>query len=138
LQIEDFINNCDFENVTMSDTEKVAAFKTRTRDYANRIIHMYVALPKYDLAQILGKQLLRSGTSIGAHYREACRARSNAEFVSKLSVALQELDESDYWLDLIGMNGIFPEKRLEPLRLETNELMAMIAASLRTVKERED
>jgi four helix bundle protein len=75
--------------------------RTRTKQFALRIIRLYGALPSGNVAQVLGKQLLRSGTSVGAHYREGCRARSTAEFVSKLEVGLQELDESAYWLELL-------------------------------------
>lgn len=71
----------------------------RTKLYALRVIRLYVALPKTTEAQVLGKQVLRSGTSIGAHYREANRAKSDADFISKMETALQELDETIYWLD---------------------------------------
>ena len=70
--------------------------KTRTKQFALRVIHLYGALPNTTVAQVLGKQLLKSGTSVGAHYREGCRARSNAEFISKLEGGLQELEESAY------------------------------------------
>jgi four helix bundle protein len=73
----------------------------RTKDYALRIIRLYAALPKTTEAQILGKQVLRSGTSIGAHYREGNRAKSDADFIHKLETGLQELDETCYWLELI-------------------------------------
>lgn len=70
------------------------------------IIRLYTALPRTTLAQVLGKQLLRSGTSVGAHYREAQRAKSSLDFISKVEGALQELDESGYWLELIGDVGV--------------------------------
>ena len=72
--------------------------RERTKRFGLRVVWMYVALPPEQAAQVLGKQALRSGTSIGAHYREACRARSRAEFLSKARLALQELDETAYWL----------------------------------------
>ena len=80
--------------------------ETRTPDFALRIIKLFSALPKTTEAQVLGKQLLRSGTSVGAHYREAKRAKSNLDFISKIEGALQELDETCYWLELIEKSGI--------------------------------
>jgi four helix bundle protein len=85
--------------------------RLRTKTFALRIIRLYVALPKTTEAQVIGKQLLRSGTSVGARYREACRARSDAEFISKLEAALQELDESEYWIELLIDGAIVPGKR---------------------------
>ena len=76
--------------------------KQRTKEFALRIVRLYVALPKTTESQVLGKQLLRSGTSVGAHYREAQRAKSNADFISKIEGGLQELDETCYWLELIS------------------------------------
>ncbi len=89
--------------------------KGRTKEYALRIIRMYSALPAATVdAGVLGKQLLRSGTSVGAHYREAQRAKSDADFINKIEGALQELDESQYWLELICEAGLLPEERLTP------------------------
>ncbi len=75
--------------------------KKRTKKFALRIIRLYSSLPKSTEAQVIGKQVLRSGTSVGAHYREACRSRSNAEFISKIEGGLQELEETIYWLELL-------------------------------------
>jgi four helix bundle protein len=110
--------------------------KERTREFALRTIRLYAALPKSTIAQVLGKQLLRSGTSVGAHYREGCRSRSRAEFVSKLEGALQELEESRYWLELLEAERLVPAAALTPLVQEADELTAMIIASVRTVKAR--
>ncbi|MBN2579577.1 MAG: four helix bundle protein [Pirellulales bacterium] len=74
--------------------------RKRTKDFALRIIRMLVALPKSLSAEVIGRQIVKSGTSVGAYYREACRSRSNAEFISKIEGALQELDETSYWLEL--------------------------------------
>jgi four helix bundle protein len=82
----------------------------------------------------MGKQLLRSATSVGAHYRESCRARSPAEFVSKLEVALQELDESLYWMELLVEGEIVPAPKLEALCKEANELIAILVTSINTSK----
>ena len=89
--------------------------RERTKKFALRIIKLYSALPRRGDAQVLGNQVLKSGTSVGAHYREACRAKSDADFISKIEGALQELDETSYWLELIGEAEILPTKRLEPL-----------------------
>jgi four helix bundle protein len=88
--------------------------RKRTKDLALRIIRLYAALPNTVESQVLGKQLLRSGTSVGAHYREACRAKSNPDFISKIEGGLQELDETLYWLELVGEAQL-----LEPARLKT-------------------
>ena len=108
--------------------------KQRTKDFALRIIRMYCALPKSTEAQILGKQALRSGTSVGAHYREATRARSDAEFISKLEGGLQELEETGYWLELLGESKIVAPQKLAGLNQEAVELAAMLTASVKTVK----
>jgi four helix bundle protein len=119
----------------MSDN-KSAALRERTKQYALRIIRMYSALPKTTVAQVIGKQVLKSGTSVGAHYREACRSRSAAEFVSKMEGALQELDETDYWLELLIESNILPAARLRDLRRETDELIAIFTTSARTAKRK--
>lgn len=108
----------------------------RTKQFALRVVRVYAALPVAVLAQTLGKQVLRSGTSVGAHYREACRARSDAEFVSKLEVGLQELDETVYWLELLTEAGVFPPERLADLITEADELIAILTASVKSVKAR--
>jgi four helix bundle protein len=99
--------------------------RDRTLQYGIRIVRLYRALPKNTESQVIGKQVLRSGTSVGANYREACRARSDAEFVAKLNISLQELDETDYWLELLVQVGLISPERLEPLRDETNQLIAI-------------
>ena len=110
--------------------------KARTKAYALRIVRLYGALPKRTDAQVLGKQLLRSGTSVGAQYREACRAKSDADFVNKLEGAPQELEESSYWLELIAEAGLFAQARIGPLIEETNELTAMFVTMVRNTKGR--
>jgi four helix bundle protein len=88
--------------------KKLIDLKTRTKAFALRVIRLYSALPQTPVAQVIGKQLLRSGTSVGAHYREGARSRSDAEFISKLEGALQELEETAYWLELLGESGTLP------------------------------
>ncbi|HJU53808.1 MAG TPA: four helix bundle protein [Pyrinomonadaceae bacterium] len=110
--------------------------KQRTKAFALRIIRLYTALPKSPEAQVLGKQILRSGTSVGAHYHEACRAKSDADFVSKVEGGLQELDETIYWLELLGEANIFTEERLKPLHQEAEELISMFVTIVKNVKVR--
>jgi four helix bundle protein len=116
------------EEVKMKNEEKRSRsidLALRTKEYAKRIIRLYVALPKSQVAQVLGKQLLRSGTSVGANYREAHRARSKAEFLSTVGTCLRELAESEYWLELLSDENILPPTRLQPLIKETRELTAI-------------
>jgi four helix bundle protein len=108
----------------MQNEEKDLA--ARTKNFARRIIRLYVALPKETVAQVLGKQALRSGTSVGANYREANRSRSKAEFISKIGDCLKEADETAYWLELLADEKIVTKNRLEPLLQETNELIAIL------------
>jgi len=110
--------------------------KERTKQFALRIIRLYAALPRRGEGQVLGNQILKSGTSPGAQYREAQRAKSDADFISKIEGGLQELDETVYWLELIGGAGVLPEKRLEPLHKEAHELMAIFVTIVKTVKRR--
>jgi len=100
------------------------------------VIRLYSALPKAAVAQVLGHQLLRSGTSVGANYREASRARSKPEFISKLGDSLKELGESEYWLELLSEEKVLPPSRLQPLLQETSELIALFVASIKTARSR--
>ena len=110
--------------------------RDRTKQFALRTIRLFSALPKSGEAQVIGKQLLRSGTSVAANYREACRSRSDAELVSKLSIVEQEFDESLLWLELLVESGIMPEAKLAELRKESDELLRMTVASIKTLKSR--
>jgi four helix bundle protein len=110
--------------------------KDRTKDFALRIIKLYSAMPKRGAGQVLGIQILKSGTSPGAQYREAQRAKSDADFVSKIEGALQEFDETIYWLELIGAANLLPEKRLSALHIEAEELTAIFVTIVKTVKRR--
>jgi len=108
----------------MQNAEKDLA--ERTKRFARRVIRLYVALPREPVAQVLGKQALRAGTSVGANYREADRARSKAEFASKIGDCLKEADETLYWLELISDEQILDTKRLAPLIQEANELVSIL------------
>jgi four helix bundle protein len=109
--------------------------RLRTAAFALSIVRMFVRLPKTTEAQVLGKQLLRSGTSVGANYREACRARSKAEFISKISECLREIDESSYWLELLSQAQIVPDHLLNRECSEANELTAIFVATLVRLKK---
>ena len=122
----------------MNEAEKRDLGK-RTKAYGLRIINLYVRLPHSRTPQgrvtnVLGDQALRSGPSVGAHYREGRRARSTAEFISKIETALQELDETAYRLEMLIESGIVKAKLLEGLLQETNELISIFVKSVRTAK----
>ncbi len=119
----------------MTETER-RDLRQRTTEYALRIIRMYASLPKGVQAQILGKQVLRSGTSVGAQFRESQRSKSDADFINKLQGSLQELDETAYWLELLVESGIVPAEKLDSLRKETDELTAILVAIVTKVKKR--
>jgi four helix bundle protein len=119
----------------MKGDDGIKDLRTRTKQFALRIIRLFSALPNTTEAQVVGKQLLRSGTAVGAHYREGHRARSTAEFVSKLEVGLQELDETSYWMELLIEGGIMPERRLTELLQEANELTAIVVTCVKRAKE---
>ena len=108
--------------------------KARTKDYALSIVRLFAELPKRTETQVIGQQLLRSGTSVGAQYREGTRAKSNADFISKLEGSLQELEESEYWLELLGESGFVPEDRLASVKKETGELKGIFVAIVRNTK----
>jgi four helix bundle protein len=110
--------------------------RARTKAFALRIIRLYASLPKTTEAQVIGKQILRSGTPVGAQYHEAKRARSTSEFVRKIEGGLQELEETVYWLDLLAESGIVPATRLTELHRESEELTAIRVSSVKTAKLR--
>jgi four helix bundle protein len=108
--------------------------KLRTKQFALRIIRLFKALPKNDEARTLGRQLLRSGTSVAANYRAVCRSRSRAEFLARIGVVVEEIDESVLWLELLAESEILPQRRLTAILQEANELCAIFAASQLTAK----
>ena len=110
--------------------------KERTREFALRIVRCYAALPRTTVAQVLGKQMLRAGTSVGAHYREGVRSRSDAEFVSKLDGALQELEETCYWLELLAAEQLGSKTDLASIAVEADELTAILVTCVKKVKAR--
>ncbi|HSE30792.1 MAG TPA: four helix bundle protein [Pyrinomonadaceae bacterium] len=110
--------------------------RKRTKQFALRIIKLYLAVPQKGVGYVLGPHLLKAGTSVGAHYREACRAKSNADFISKIEGALQELDETTYWLELLSEGGVVAPKRLVPLITEADELIRIFVVMVKNVKLR--
>ena len=119
----------------MNNQRRGDDLKARTKKFALQVVRTYSHLPKTTEAQVLGKQVLRSGTSVGAHYREACRAKSDADLISKMEGALQELDETQYWIELLIESDIGSEE-LKVIWSEANELIAIFVASVRTIKNR--
>lgn len=111
-------------------------FKGRTRQLALEIIQLVESLPRSQTADVIGRQLLRSGTSIGANYRAACRGKSRADVISKLAIVEEEADESIYWLELLIESKIVEPSRVDSLMKETNEIVAMVVASIRTLRAR--
>jgi four helix bundle protein len=111
-----------------------AEFKRRTKALALRVIRLVAALPQSPTGSVIGKQLLRAGTSVGANYRAACRARSPRDMLSKLGIVEEEADESVYWLELLGDSKIVRPKLLTDLIREFNEIVAMVVASKKTLR----
>jgi four helix bundle protein len=117
----------------MKDEEKNDLVE-RTTEFALRVIRMFVSLPKTEEARVLGKQVLRSGTSVGANYREAQRSRSKPEFIAKIGDCLKELDESAYWLELLVRSDIVPSPKLASLQDETQQLLAIFTTISKNAK----
>ena len=115
--------------------DRLSDLRDRTKKYAIRIVRLYSELPKTTLAQTLGKQVLRSGTSVGANFHESCRAKSNADLINKIQTCLQELDETNFWLELIVEAGLFSQDKLGPLMKETDELLAIFVASVKKIRQ---
>jgi four helix bundle protein len=108
--------------------------KDRTKRFALGIIRLFSSLPKSPEAQIIGKQLLRCGTSVGANYREAYRSRSKAEFIAKAGDSLKELEETAYWLELLEEGNLHPSAKLQPILKECRELTAIFVTIIKRTK----
>jgi len=128
------------KNPTQPGTEsaltKATELKQRSKSFAVRIVNLFRSLSRAPDAQTLGKQLLRCGTSVAANYRAVCRARSQAEFISRMAIVVEEADETVFWLELLIETGIISSERTHDLLKEANELAAIFGASLRTSKQR--
>ena len=122
------VEGCAFDFMTRDE------MKRRTKAYANRIVKLCSALPGNWIAQTLGKQLLRSGTSVGANYRAVCRAKSNSDFINKLRIVEEECDELLFWMELLVDNNLVKVGRLNELMKEADELLAIVVASAKTAR----
>jgi four helix bundle protein len=111
--------------------------RERTKKYALRIIKLYTKLPQSEVARVMGRQILRAGTSVGANYREAYRARSDAEYMAKVGLCLQELEETGYWLELFAEAEIVPSNKLTALQDETNQLIAIFTSIVLKLKRKQ-
>ena len=111
-------------------------FKTRTKKLAVAILRQTEKLPRSVAAEVIGRQLIRSGTSIGANYRAACRAKSTADMINKLKIVEEESDETEYWLELLVEAGLVPQDQIASIYKETDELLAMTVASIKTLRNR--
>jgi four helix bundle protein len=109
--------------------------KARTKKFALRVIRLVESLPDTKTANVIGNQLLRSGTSVGANYRAACRAKSTADFISKLSIVEEENDESIYWMELLIESETVRENLLQNLMKEADEILSIVVSSIKTSKE---
>ncbi len=119
----------------MNKLDQAEALKLRTKQFAIRIVSVVRSLPRTREGDVIGRQLLRCGTAVAANYRAVCRSRSKAEFISKISIVVEEADETVFWLELLGDTAVVPTEKLSLLLKEANELLAVCAASLRTAKD---
>ena len=108
--------------------------KARTKSFALRIIKLVEALPSNRTADVVGKQLVRSGTSVGANYRAACRAKSNADFMAKMGTVEEEADESAFWLEVIVESGLMKEELVKDLLDEADQIVAIMVSSINTAR----
>ena len=108
--------------------------KQRTMDFAIRVINLTQALPNSRVSDVVGRQLLRAGTSVGANYRAACRAKSLADFIAKMGIVEEEADESSYWLEIIAKIKLIPMSRLTALMNEAQEILCICVASINTAR----
>jgi four helix bundle protein len=131
------LSDLAIERMTEISKSRPKELRNRTKRFAIPIVKLFRWLPKTDEARVLGKQVFRSGTSVAANYRAVCRARSKAEFASKIGVVLEEADETCFWLELLIEAGIVERPRLESLLIEANELVRIFSTSRRTSKPRE-
>lgn len=111
-------------------------FKERTKQLGLRVIRLASTLPTTYVATVIGKQIVRSSTLVGANYRAACRARSVAAMIAKLDIVLEEVDETQYWLEILVDSGLVSQSKLKSLQCETDEIIALTVASLKTLRRR--
>jgi four helix bundle protein len=109
-------------------------FRKRTFQFGIRVVRLVQALAKTEVARVIGNQLLRAGTAVGANYRAAARSRSRADFVAKMGIVEEECDEALYWLEMFVELQLVDEGRLKDLRTEANEILSIVVASIRTAR----
>lgn len=120
----------------MSKIEKIEAFKLRTKAFALMVIKLFQALPKTEEAKLVGRQLMRSATSVAANYRAACRARSDAELYSKISIVVEEADETQFWLEILLESNIYTDSAVHSLRTEAEEIVKIMNATKHKLKRK--
>ena len=134
------MRNRDTEELRIAEcgmrNRDIEELKVRTKAYALRVIKLVEALPRNRTAHVIGNQLLRAATSVGANYRAACRAKSSADFIAKMGIVEEEADECLYWLELLIESGLISQERLVDLINEGNALVAIAVASIRTARLR--
>jgi four helix bundle protein len=114
----------------------VSDLKLRTKEFTLRVVRLVESLPAGKTSDVIGRQLLRSGTSVGANYRAACRGRSPAEFIAKMGIVEEECDECIYWMEILAESGLMSADRIADLMSEANELLAITIASIKTARKR--
>ena len=124
----------DKKERTMNNLEFAKKMQQRTMDFAVQAVKFFTRLPKTDEARITGRQFLRASTSVGANYRAVCRAKSDADFISKMGTVVEEVDESAFWLELMENTGVSSSASIGPLKTEANELLRIVSTSLNTAK----
>jgi four helix bundle protein len=132
IQISDFESGTNLKEDNKLDQTEM---KRRTKEFAKEIIRLCRKLPNNREGRLIGDQIFRSGTSVAANYRSACRARSKADFISKLSIVEEEADETLFWLEVINEMKIFHYEKLDILMKENDEILAIVVASLKTAKK---
>jgi four helix bundle protein len=117
----------------MEKSDFVEIFKQRTKQLTLRCVRIFQALPKTEEAKIIGKQLLRSATSVGANYRAVCRARSQNEFYAKLSITIEEADETLFWMEILIESGIYTETKMKEVMDELTEIIKVLSKARKSV-----
>ena len=128
--------NKDFWDYLWENTMR-EVIKKRTKKIGLEIIMLVDELPNKPSGWVIGRQIVRSGTSVGANYRSACRAKSNADFINKLKIVEEEADETIYWLEILEESGMLKTERINPIKVECNEILSIIVASLNTLKQKQ-
>jgi four helix bundle protein len=130
------ISECGANQERKINSMKPKDLKQRTKEFALRIIRLVESLPRGKVTDVIGTQLLRSGTSVGANYRSACRAKSTADFISKMGTVEEEAEESIYWMELLIESGLISKDRVDELLDEADQIVAITVSSIKTARRR--